>query len=432
DQILVTARALSEVFVIDHSTTTEEAAGHTGGNSGMGGDLLYRWGNPEVYHRGGPGDRYFYSVHGGVWIDCGLPGEGGILTFNNGARRPGVDFSSVEEIQPPRDANGNYHIDPTEPFGPAVPTWVYEPGPTFFSQNKSGAYRLPNGNTLITEANAKNIFEVTVAGEKVWSYNPPDEVHRAQRYWSTPTPPIAYLDIKPRSRPNPLNIKWLENLDNGNDKPKPRKGGVLPAAIVGTGCFDVTDVDVSTLRLEGIAPLRSSYEDVTQPAGNAECECTGDGPDGFTDLTLKFSRQEVAGVLGSVEDGDVIELTITGSLMDGTSFEASDCVTILAKKTEPEPRLAAVLYPAVPNPFNPETTIRYDVTVRGHLSLSVYDVAGRLVRTLVDEVKAPMAGGYSVTWNGRNNNGEPVPSGVYFYRLATKNATQTRKMVMLK
>jgi hypothetical protein len=232
DQILITARAMSEVFVIDHSTTSEEAAGHTGGNSGMGGDILYRWGNPPAYHRGNPSDRYFYSVHGGVWIDCGSPGEGGILTFNNGARRPGVeDYSSVEEIQPPRDANGNYLINPAEPFGPAAPTWVYEQGPTFFSQNKSGAYRLPNGNTLITEANAKNIFEVTVTGEKVWSYNPPEEVHRAQRYWSTPTPPIAYLDIKPRSCPNPFNTKWLENLDNGNDESKPKKGGVMPAAV---------------------------------------------------------------------------------------------------------------------------------------------------------------------------------------------------------
>jgi hypothetical protein len=153
------------------------------------------------------------------------------------------------------------------------------------------------------------------------------------------------------------------------------------------------------------------------------------------DLTLKFSRQEVAGVLGPVQDGDVVELTITGSMLDGTPFEASDCVSILSKTTEREPFSGpdqAVLYPATPNPFNPETTIRYNVRLRGHVSLTVYDVAGELVRTLVDETKAPVAGGYSVTWGGRGNAGKPVPSGVYFYRLVTKNTTQTRKMVLLK
>ena len=82
DQILFSARAMSEIYIIDHSTTTAEAAGHTGGNSGRGGDILYRWGNPLVYDRGNGSDRHFFSVHGAVWIDCGLPGLSANSTWN--------------------------------------------------------------------------------------------------------------------------------------------------------------------------------------------------------------------------------------------------------------------------------------------------------------------------------------------------------------
>jgi hypothetical protein len=437
DQIVFSARATSEIYVIDHSTTSAEAAGHTGGNSGMGGDILYRWGNPLVYDRGSQSDRFVFSIHGGVWIDCGLPGEGGFLIFNNGFRPgPAADYSSVIEIFPPREPDGNYYIAPDEPFGPSAPLWEYEDRPDFFSQNKGGAFRMPNGNTLITEANDNKIFEVTSAGQKVWAYNSPEEVHRAPRYWTSVQTLTADLDIKPGSCPNPFNIKWLKNLDKGNgtDQAKLKKGGKMPAAILGSLCFDVNEVDLSTIFLQGVPPLKSSYEDVAGPADGGDCACTTDGgPDGYADLTLKFSRLELAEALGNVANGDVVTLTLTGSLLDGTPFEAADCVTVLAKDPVPFPEPnQVVLYPAVPNPFNPETTIRYELKERGHVSLAIYDVAGKLVRTLVDEVKMPLAGGYSATWDGRTNSGKPVASGVYFYRLLTKTFVETRKIVLLK
>ncbi len=208
DQILYSARSMNEVYVIDHSTTTAEAAGHTGGNSGKGGDILYRWGNPQVYDRGDANDQYFYGVHGANWIDPGLPGAGNILTFNNG-NRPGSanDYSSVEEIVPPVDVLGNYAMNPGQPFGPASPAWAYQNPPGFYSQNKAGAFRLPNGNTLITEANDNNIFEVTVAGVIVWQYSPPGEVHRAPPYWTSASgiaEPSA-RGVPPTSYPNPFN-----------------------------------------------------------------------------------------------------------------------------------------------------------------------------------------------------------------------------------
>jgi hypothetical protein len=85
-----------------------------------------------------------------------------------------------------------------------------------------------------------------------------------------------------------------------------------------------------------------------------------------------------------------------------------------------------------PNPFNPMTTINYSIKARGHVSLKIYDALGRLVKTLVNEEQPPKPGGYTATWGGSNNAGNPVSSGVYFYRLKTKGFMQTKKMVLIK
>jgi FlgD Ig-like domain len=83
-----------------------------------------------------------------------------------------------------------------------------------------------------------------------------------------------------------------------------------------------------------------------------------------------------------------------------------------------------------PNPFNPQTTIAFSIKARGHVGLSIYDVGGRLVRTLANETRA--AGAYQLTWDGRDARGQAVASGVYFYRLVAPEFTKTRKMVLLK
>jgi hypothetical protein len=83
-----------------------------------------------------------------------------------------------------------------------------------------------------------------------------------------------------------------------------------------------------------------------------------------------------------------------------------------------------------PNPFNPTTTIAYDVRDKGVVTLRIYDVAGRLVRTLVSGMKEP--GSYTATWNGRNDRGTRVASGIYFYGMKAKEFRMTRKMVLLR
>jgi hypothetical protein len=91
---------------------------------------------------------------------------------------------------------------------------------------------------------------------------------------------------------------------------------------------------------------------------------------------------------------------------------------------------AFVLGQNYPNPFNPTTTIGFTLDRNTPVTLSIYDVSGKLVRTLVEE-QLPV-GQYQRSWHGRDNNGQPVATGVYFYRLVAGERTETRKMVLLK
>ena len=131
------------------------------------------------------------------------------------------------------------------------------------------------------------------------------------------------LDIEPRSCPNPLNTKSHE---------------VIPAAILGSEYFDVSEVDVSTVQLEGVEPLRWSLKDVASPfepmVGKVDCreDCNDLGPDDFMDLTLKFDTREVVKALGKVKDGECLTLQLTGNLLDGTAMVGEDVVVILKKK----------------------------------------------------------------------------------------------------
>ncbi len=175
DQILLSSRGLSEIWVIDHSTTTEEAKGHTGGNSGKGGDLLYRWGNPRAYDTGTSVDQKFFAQHDARWIKEGCPGEGNILVFNNGNGRPGEDYSTVDEIVPPVNNNGHYNLVPGSPYEPFEPIWSYiAPNPyDFYAGHLSGAQRLANGNTIICNGPRGKFFEVNTENEIIWHYDNP-------------------------------------------------------------------------------------------------------------------------------------------------------------------------------------------------------------------------------------------------------------------
>lgn len=200
DQIMLSPRQYSEIWIIDHSTTTEEAAGHTGGNGGKGGDLLYRWGNPRVYGAGTLDDQQLFGQHNPYWIEPGLSSEGNILVFNNGfglRLRPDGAYSSVEEIVPPIEKGGGYgyRLDAGSAYVPAEPVWTYTAAePTdWFAPFLSGAQRLPNGNTLICDGTHGTLFEVTPEGETVWKYINPLVPRDAPLRQGEPVPVIELI-----------------------------------------------------------------------------------------------------------------------------------------------------------------------------------------------------------------------------------------------
>ncbi len=171
DQIVFSSPNYCEFFVIDHSTTTEEAKGHTGGRYGRGGDFLFRYGNPQVYGRGDKATRRLFHQHDSQWIEDGLPGAGNFLVFNNGGGRGDHPFSTVDEIH--GAADGKYAWPSSgKPFEPNDPTWSYgaKESERFFSSFISGAQRLPNGNTLICSGEQGRMLEVTPDGTIVWDY----------------------------------------------------------------------------------------------------------------------------------------------------------------------------------------------------------------------------------------------------------------------
>lgn len=172
-QVLVSVRNSNEIWIIDHSTTTAEAAGHTGGDWGHGGDLLYRWGNPEAYRAGTRADRELNGQHDAKWIDDGLPGAGNILVFDNGAERLGGKYSRVLELAVPTAGDGVYYRSADGAYGPAEASWSYtaQTPTTYYSARMSGAQRLPDGNTLTTVGDAGTLVEVTPEGGTAWIYD---------------------------------------------------------------------------------------------------------------------------------------------------------------------------------------------------------------------------------------------------------------------
>ncbi len=173
DWVVLSAHRQNEIWIIDHATTTAEAAGHTGGAHGNGGDLIYRWGNPAAYDRGTTVQQMLFGQHAPRFIPPGYPGEGNLLFFNN--RLPGG--SAAQEIVLPIDASGRFVTPPTGSFGPAAPVWSARAPAT--SIIVSNAQRLANGNTLICAGQPGRIDIVDPSGAPVWTHFTNTEVFHA-------------------------------------------------------------------------------------------------------------------------------------------------------------------------------------------------------------------------------------------------------------
>ena len=327
DQIILSVHHFGEIWIIDHSTTTIEAASHTGGNSGKGGDLLYRWGNPQAYIGGNSNERIFFGQHDARWIEDGSQ----VMVFNNGSGRPGGSYSSIDVITQPIGEDNLYMLDSNGIYEPDTLSWQYTATPLgdLFAANISGAHRLENGNTLICDGPRGHYFEVDSAGSLVWDYVNP---------------------------------------------------------VVNTG------------------PLYQGQEIPTQ----------GSAQNSTLNRTFRVHRYptDYLGFAGhNLEPTGPIEL-----------YMNTHDLTYLPDKHS--------LHQNYPNPLNPGTIIPYDLPENIFVNITIYDLLGRQVKTLVNQVQN--AGFNSIQWNATNDYGEPVSAGIYLYQIQAGTFYQTRKMALLR
>lgn len=155
--VALSIHTLSEVWVIDHTTTSAEAASSSGGRYGKGGDLLFRFGNPKAH--GGSGAQTLFHQHDVDWL-----GGGRLLLFNNGGSGA-REFSSVDEWVVPFDGDTTKRSITAPASATLAWTWT---SPDIFSGHVSGAQRLSNGNTLVCSGENGRVVEVTPQGAVVW------------------------------------------------------------------------------------------------------------------------------------------------------------------------------------------------------------------------------------------------------------------------
>jgi hypothetical protein len=219
------------------------------------------------------------------------------------------------------------------------------------------------------------------------------------------------LDIAPGSCPNVFSLDQRTHTDPSN------RGDLVAISLLGALYFDARNIDPESVRLENLAPESYEFGDIaTAPLGGEVCECALPGADGFDDLILRFLKASLARVIDSAQSGDVVTLSVSGTLTDGTPFLAEDCVTIVGR---------VALYNGIPNPFNPTTQIRYFLPRRAFVRLTVFDVLGRRIEELVSSVQE--SGDHVVEWNAASQS-----SGVYFCHLQADGFNGARKVVLVK
>lgn len=175
DQVAFSSHNMSEWYVIDHSTTTAEAAGHTGGNSGKGGDFLYRWGNPAAYNAAGT--TILKVTHDAHWIPEGCPNAGRLAGFNNQGVSP--NQSAADQIITP--VNGyNYDLVAGQAYSPA--SYTDRHACNGYSSNMGGTQQFPNGNQLICIATSGKVYEINAAGTQLWTKTFQGSVAKAFKY----------------------------------------------------------------------------------------------------------------------------------------------------------------------------------------------------------------------------------------------------------
>jgi len=457
DQIVLSSHNLDEIYVIDHSTTTEEAAGHTGGNSGMGGDILYRWGKASNY--GANGSYDFSVVHCAYWVPQDCPGAGNLMAFNNGS---GTNQSKIVEIEPPYENTYNYSWTPGTSFAPDLPVWEYSNGYSFYSNHLGSVQRLPNGNTLISESTSGYMFEVDVNGTIVWDKDTSSEIARCLRY-AADYSGLAQLFPNGEVNGTVLDNLTSEPIENaevsiGSNTVYTNSSGYFEVNL-SSGTYQLTcehpnyadythsddiileENDVITIDFTMIPVVQ--FGNVTGSISNIQTSTAIENAT-ITIGEYQTTSDEYGSFSLDVEAG-IYQLTVTHT--DYEDYTYPDDIEIEANQiidlditltplvgTDDDPLINTTrLIGNYPNPFNPSTTISFNLNTETteYSELVIYNLKGQKVKTFPN-LQITQSQNQQIVWDGTDQNNKSVPSGILFYQLKSGNYTETRKMILLK
>jgi hypothetical protein len=202
-------------------------------------------------------------------------------------------------------------------------------------------------------------------------------------------------------------------------------GGGTQAMGMETGTqVAVTNVDPNSIRMHCNTPGAGSVSEI---APDAKSVVVGDlDRDGIPDLVASFTRTNLRTLLGNLSNNAVVTLVMTArTLPSAGSIPVQGQITVTIKSGG-----QAVSAFASPNPFNPETAITFTVKNSGPVSVRIYSLEGRLIKTLKDDFA--QAGTHEVRWNGTDNGGNHVPSGLYFVKTESGADKSVFKLSLLK
>jgi hypothetical protein len=462
--ILISCRRFDEITKIDRST----------------GNIIWRLGgknNDFTFVEDADHPEGFSRQH-----DCRRLDNGHITVFDNGNGH-----------EPPHSRGVEYELDLDNMTATMV--WQYRDDPDAFASFVGDVQRLPNGNTMVGWGGTNPFAaEVQPDGTKVWEISLPqgqfcyrtfrtewkgvaaaptawpdtttfpgelhlgfvkfgdDDVDRYYIYRGDSPEPMTKIAETPENMIRVTDIEAGEMIyfrvtavdAEGNESPHSNLVAIAPvfSDIVYDAYVEVHPRTLNlksngrwisaTIKLPDECGCAASDVDISSIMLNDQVQAEHPGSLSGTEFTVKFPR---AGVEAILPEGEGVEIKITGAVGDDT-FEGYDVIRVIKPgratveaKPDDTPREVA-LTGNYPNPFNPTTTISFTTSASSLVVLSIYDAQGRLVTTLVNGSKP--AGSFTAAWSGRDSNGVPVASGVYFVRLQSSGQTQTRKIVLLK
>ena len=411
DQITFSSHNLNEWYVIDHSTTTAEAATHAGGLAGKGGDFLYRWGNPAAYSAAGT--AILNVTHDAHWIPEGSPNAGRLVGFNNKGIATPTLTSVVDQVMPPR-VGYNYTRATGAAFAPS--TYDARHAASGYSSNMGSSQQLPNGNMLVCVATAGKVYEINSAGTQIWTKTLPSACPQSFKYDSCfvfnqpPAIPTITQSCAGLSLPAATTYQWYMNGDliagaNAQTYTPTQSGAFVGRITDANGCvFRYSPTFRYAMTTAIVATATSTPTEVGGNTGTATATVSG----GTAPYTYTWSNAQTTATATGLSAGNYC-VTITDANCT-TQTACAAVQAIVATQTQTE----SIVFGLSPNPNSGVLTIKTDIQ---NYNITLTDINGK---TLATEP------------NAKTMDLTAFANGVYFVTLKTAAGAQKTQRITLQ